>query len=374
MKTIVALYDSMTHARAAVTELESAGIPHRDISLVASDKAGSTSTTGTTAGRTAADGDHDTHADTGAGTGATLGTLVGGGAGLLAGLGALAIPGIGPIVAAGPLVAALTGAGVGAASGGLLGGLVGSGIPEKDAHVYAEGVRRGGALLTVKADEARVSTVEDILGRHDPVDIDEREQGYRTEGWSGFDSNAKPYAASTTSTTTATTTGATAAGLTGAAASLRDTDRTATTRTTTGTTHATTAATGEQRIPVAEESLTVGKRAVERGRVRVHSHVIETPVEESVRLRDETVHVERRAATGGEVPTDAFRDRTIEVSETDEEAVVQKQARVTGEVVVRKDVEERAETVRDTVRKTEVDIEGDPNARTTRTDTTRRDI
>ncbi len=373
MKTIVALYDSMTHARAAVTELETAGIPHRDISLVASDKAGSTSSTGTTAGRATTDGDNDTHAGTGAGTGATLGTLVGGGAGLLAGLGALAIPGIGPIVAAGPLVAALTGAGVGAASGGLLGGLVGSGIPEKDAHVYAEGVRRGGALLTVKADDARVSTVEDILGRHDPVDIDEREQGYRSEGWSGFDNNATPYAASTTTSTattgtTTTGTAGAATGLTGAAASLRDTDRTATTRTTTG-------ATGEQRIPVAEESLAVGKRAVERGRVRVHSHVIETPVEESVRLRDETVHVERRAATG-EVPTDAFRDRTIEVSETDEEAVVQKQAHVTGEVVVRKDVEERAETIRDTVRKTEVDIEGDPNSRATRTSTStpRRDV
>jgi uncharacterized protein (TIGR02271 family) len=114
----------------------------------------------------------------------------------------------------------------------------------------------------------------------------------------------------------------------------------------------------EQVIPVTEEQLHVGKRAVERGGVRVHTRIVETPVEEQVRLRDETVQVERRVVDrpAGDVGN-AFQERTIEVRETDEEAVVAKTARVTEEVVVRKDVEERAQTVSDTVRRTEVEVE-----------------
>jgi len=117
----------------------------------------------------------------------------------------------------------------------------------------------------------------------------------------------------------------------------------------------------EEVIPVTEERLAVGKREVERGRVRVRSYVVETPVEETVKLRDETVHVERRPVNRDvtDIPADAFRERTIEVTETDEEAVVAKTARVVEEVVVRKDVTEEARTVRDTVRRTEVEIEDD---------------
>jgi len=117
----------------------------------------------------------------------------------------------------------------------------------------------------------------------------------------------------------------------------------------------------EEVIPITEESLAVGKREVERGKVRVRSRIIETPVEETVTLRDETVHVERRAVNRdlGDVPADAFRERTIEVTETDEEAVIAKSARIVEEVVVRKDVTEEAHTVRDTVRRTEVEIEDD---------------
>lgn len=111
-------------------------------------------------------------------------------------------------------------------------------------------------------------------------------------------------------------------------------------------------------MPVVEEQVDVGKRAVERGRVRVHTHVVERPVEQTVRLRDEEVHVERRSANRPVTASeDAFRERTIEASETDEEAVVEKEARVVEEVVVSKDAVEREETVRDTVRRTEVDVE-----------------
>jgi uncharacterized protein (TIGR02271 family) len=112
-------------------------------------------------------------------------------------------------------------------------------------------------------------------------------------------------------------------------------------------------------IPIVEEQLRVGKRLVNRGRVRVRTYVVETPVEETVTLRDESVSVERRPVTRelADVPADAFREREIEVTETDEEAVVSKQARVVEEVVVRKDVATDNRVVRDTVRRTEVEIE-----------------
>jgi hypothetical protein len=112
--------------------------------------------------------------------------VLGGGAGLLAGIGALAIPGLGPVVAAGWLVAALTGAGAGAATGGLLGALTTAGVDEADAHVYAEGVRRGGNLVTVRTDETRAAQAESILARHGPVDTARRGADYRAGGWTGY--------------------------------------------------------------------------------------------------------------------------------------------------------------------------------------------
>jgi hypothetical protein len=136
----------------------------------------------------------------GAGFGATGGTVVGGLTGLLVGLGALVIPGIGPVVAAGSLAAALSsaaiGAGIGAAAGGLLGALVGAGIPEEDAHLYSEGIRRGGALVMAQVDDRLVDTALDIMERHNVVDIDERGNTYREAGWSRFDQGANVSASS----------------------------------------------------------------------------------------------------------------------------------------------------------------------------------
>ncbi|HYF09418.1 MAG TPA: hypothetical protein VD970_17495 [Acetobacteraceae bacterium] len=174
-RTIARLFDDQSTAEAAVRDLESAGFSDADISLVRRHGDG---TTGTAT-------DEGT---SGAGVGATIGTVVGGGAGLLAGLGLMAIPGVGPIVAAGWLVAALTGAGAGAAAGGLLGGLVDSGVSEEDAHVYAEGVRRGGTLVTVRAsDEQRAMQAEQVLSRHQSVNITERGAQYRSAGWTRYD-------------------------------------------------------------------------------------------------------------------------------------------------------------------------------------------
>jgi len=184
-QTITRLYDSYDDAKAAVDALETAGVPHGDISLVsnAADHAAPEATAA----------DNSEAAATGGGTGATLGTVLGGGAGLLAGLGMLAIPGVGPIVAAGWLVATLAGAGVGAAAGGLAGSLTGAGVSEADAHVHAEGVRRGGAVVTVRTDEAMQQTVEAVLDGRKPVDLASRRAEYETEGWTAHDHSAPSY-------------------------------------------------------------------------------------------------------------------------------------------------------------------------------------
>ena len=116
----------------------------------------------------------------------------------------------------------------------------------------------------------------------------------------------------------------------------------------------------DESIPLAEERLTIGKREVTHGRVRIRSYVVETPVEEQVRLREEHVEIERRAVDRPATDADRlFEERTIEATETAEEATVQKEARVREELSIRKESTERTETVRDTVRRTEVEIEDD---------------
>lgn len=199
-KTITRMYDDYNEGARAVTALENAGIAASDISIV-SNKTDSRSFNSGTTGSGTTGTDTETAAGTGAGTGATLGTVVGGGAGLLAGLGALAIPGIGPLVAAGWLVATLAGAGVGASAGGLIGSLTGAGVSHDDAHVYAEGVRRGGTLVTVRAEESRAAEVEALLGLHPHVDVNNRGDLYRAEGWERFDDKGAPYAGARTGST-----------------------------------------------------------------------------------------------------------------------------------------------------------------------------
>jgi len=194
---IVALYDDLSTAQQVVKALRDAGIPSADISLVALDAAGEygkyiTKTT-TKVKDSTADG-----VDKGAGVGA----LVGGLGGLLVGLGALAIPGIGPVLAAGPLataVAAIVGAGVGAAAGGAVGGIIGGlidlGIPEEQAHYYAEGIRRGGVLVTARTSDADTDRAHSIMDSYNPVNIEDRAAAWRQEGWKGYDMKAKPYTA-----------------------------------------------------------------------------------------------------------------------------------------------------------------------------------
>jgi len=194
IQTFTRLYDDHDAAAHVVRALEQTGVPQGDISLVASnadarhgvDEAG---------GAGAMPGSSEPGASAGGGTGATLGTVLGGGAGLLAGLGMLAIPGVGPIVAAGWLVATLTGAGIGAAAGGLLGSLTGAGLSDADAHTYAEGVRRGGSLVTVRGDDTMAGTIDAILDGRTPVDPAARRAEYAKTGWTSFDEAAPAYTA-----------------------------------------------------------------------------------------------------------------------------------------------------------------------------------
>lgn len=193
-RTVVGLFDDYADAQNVVQELIDNGFQRDYISVFANESArGVYETREVGAGSKAGEG---------AGAGAVGGTVVGGALGLLVGAGLLAIPGIGPVLAAGPLAAAigstaaggLVGAGIGAAAGGLLGALVGAGIPEADAEYYTEGVRRGGTLVTVQTEDRMADNAYRIMQRHGAVDIDERGAEWRRDGWTGSNPAADPYA------------------------------------------------------------------------------------------------------------------------------------------------------------------------------------
>ena len=184
MRTVTALFDTYDHASSAVRGLKDAGFSSADVSIVANKMAGDVP-------------EDDMDAGEGAAAGAGVGAVAGGGAGLLAGLGTIAIPGIGPVIAGGWLLAtavgAIAGAAVGGVAGGLLGALANAGVPEDEAHVYAEGIRRGGTLVSVRADDSRADTAAAILQNSAGVDIDRRRTDYLAEGWQGFDEEAPAY-------------------------------------------------------------------------------------------------------------------------------------------------------------------------------------
>src|SRR4029453_7596215 len=169
MRTITALFDDYDDAVEAVRRLKQAGITDADISLVSGSEKHRASTR--------SDADDDTVSD--AGKGAAIGGALGGGAGLVAGLGMLAIPGLGPVVAAGWLASTLVGAGAGAATGGGVGALGGGGVDGADAHTSAEGIRRGGTLVTVRAEEAQADRVIAILDDEGTVNLDDRAAAWR---------------------------------------------------------------------------------------------------------------------------------------------------------------------------------------------------
>jgi uncharacterized protein (TIGR02271 family) len=220
-------------------------------------------------------------------------------------------------------------------------------MPDDESHLYAEGIRRGYAMLVVRSGAGDQEQIISLLESQAAVDVETHAAEWRQSGWSGVHAGQAAWETQ-------------AGGLTRDRASA--TARSASSGVATGTA----GRAQEEVVPVYEEQLRVGKREVGRGSVRVRSYVVDQPVQEQVHLREERVHVERRPvdrpadmAAGAAEP---FRERTIEVTATAEEAVVAKEARVKEEIIVGKDTEERTETVSDTVRRTEVEIEDDRGA------------
>jgi uncharacterized protein (TIGR02271 family) len=249
---------------------------------------------------------------------------------------------------------------------------------DQDKHVYSEGVRRGGYLLTARVDDGEIDAATQALQESGPVDLDTRTTEWQAEGW-------QPHRDATTYGTQGNLAYPTQSDLTlgaqGGAQSagnqIEDTEDVRTqlgadsgtqggeayrTRSDSASSGTLRDGTSEEAIPVINESLKVGKREVNRGTVRVSSRIVEEPVHEEVRLREDRVEVERRPVIGegrtaNAMADGALQNRTIEVSEMAEEAVVAKEARVTEEVVVKKFQGERTQGVDDTVRHTEVQVD-----------------
>ncbi|MHB8284743.1 MAG: YsnF/AvaK domain-containing protein, partial [Caulobacteraceae bacterium] len=185
--------------------------------------------------------------------------------------------------------------------------------PPAEDRLYGEATRRGGFLLTVKSDDAEASRVYELLESSNAVDMVERETELKAAGFAPPVTDIALPAAPTSA---------------------------------------------DETIDVVEERLLVGKRQVDRGGVRVRAYVVETPVSEQVALREEHVGIQRRSVNEPIADVEAlFQERTMELTETAEEAVIGKETHIVEEIVVHKEAAERVETVSDSVRHTEVEVE-----------------
>jgi len=291
--TLVAVFDNRSDAQNAMDELLASGFARDNVNLSSADLSGTATTTGATLG--------STHEE-----------------------------------------------GVGASIKHFFENLFGT---NQDEHAtrYSNAVTGGQHVLTLTTDsEPEVERAADLIERFGPIDIDERHD--LAGNAASLGAGAYQPATSPSASAGSMQSGTQAGNLSGNVAGSR---------TDSLQREATVAQTGKAAIPVVREEVQVGKRLVERGGVRVFSRVVETPVNETVNLREEHVSVERRPADQPINPADAtaFKDKTIELRETAEEAVVQKSARVVEEVVVGKEVSQRQQQIKDTVRHTEVDVQ-----------------
>lgn len=321
--TVVGVFEDRRPAEEAVAELERLGFGQDQIGFAIRDGGQGTAT----------DRSAEITTDTGAGSGALTGLATGGVlGGLIGAAAALLLPGVGPIVAAGilgpVLGGAAAGAGIGAVGGGIIGGLVTTGVPEEEARYYDQEFQQGRAIVTVKAGD-RYAEAQRVLRDYGAYDVE-----------SGGASTAPRMdrTASTTTTTTSTAKDRETTAGSGQTAQMRDT--------------------GAIRVPEVEERLNVEKREAQMGEVRVHREVTEERKTVPVDLKREEVHVERRDVErpmrAGE---DAFKEGTISVPVRGEQAVVSKEAVVTGEVVLNKERTTEHQDVSDTVRRTEVHVD-----------------
>ncbi len=192
-KTIVALFDSFEAATAAVNDILQAGTAPERISLLANDTEGRhPPTLMSNPAFAREDVVEEESEQSHTAVGAEVGLGLGGVLGLLAGAGAIAIPGIGPLIAAGTWATIAAGAAAGGGVGGIIGALTEHGIIDKDAHLYAEGLRRGGTLVTVKVPEDQIEAIAKLFKTHGAIDIEKRSAAWVAEGWVSFDPNANP--------------------------------------------------------------------------------------------------------------------------------------------------------------------------------------
>jgi uncharacterized protein (TIGR02271 family) len=194
--------------------------------------------------------------------------------------------------------------------------------------VYGRTLKEGGAVLSLRVPHEDVARAMSILDVHDPVDVHEKAESYGLEVPTAAKALVTPPAVAVAKAAAATQSGV-----------KPD-------------------STNPEVIRLAEEQLRVGKRLFETGTTRIRRYVVEKPVEAQVSLHEEHVDVARKAISDPSYVQDVdWTDRTIEVTETAERPVISKQARVAEEVVVRKSGSDRVETVRDTVRRQQVDVE-----------------
>lgn len=306
MKTVIGLFRDREEAIRTINDLERVGAHHDDISVIS---------------RESIDDLGGIHLDS------------------------VMVPGMGQLVAGGPLTTFLHTGAAESSPDLLVGALTRMGIPRDEAFRYVDGVRQGCTLETVSIDDDHASEALEVMQAHAiPADFDEGTSRVRQQqlssnlgSTSGIRSNLGGQNLDRDYDTDIETGRGIGANLRGRDVNLGR---------------------GEQAVPIAEEQLEVGKREVSAGGVRVQTHVEERPVEENVELRNERVHVERRkvdreASAGDQL----FQERTIELTATAEKPVVTKRARVIEEIVLKKDVDTRTETIRDTVRRTEADVQ-----------------
>lgn len=182
-QTIVALYEDLDKAKEVVSALTDAGFEQKEISFASPDPQGRHAAMLAAGGDDRDEGGRDATAD-----GAIMGGAIGALAGLLFGLSAFTIPGLGPLLIAGPLYTAVFGAGAGAVGGGLIGALVDAGIPGREASFYREGIRRGNTMIAVRVDDdGDKANAMHILNTHNPLDIESAAESWRATGWEGPD-------------------------------------------------------------------------------------------------------------------------------------------------------------------------------------------
>lgn len=389
-KKIVGVFYTEHEASRAIEDLKNHGFLSEDISVIARNKRDVKAISDETG----------TKAPEGMASGAATGGILGGVTGLLAGIGALAIPGIGPIIAAGPIAATLTGAAVGAGAGGLVGGLIGLGIPEDEAEMYDNYVDEGRILVMVDADDAQAGDVYSVFRSHNSANADRYMDNDITAA--GAADTARN---SVTDTVDAAFNGS---GLEGRNDTGLDTMNSATehdlSRTgalddvnrpgMTGDAYSGTrdgmggpldttvdrTRTGEfddmdeqRKLRLREEQLDVSKNKVQTGEVNVRKEIIEEQKTINVPVSHEEIVIERRAVNDDSTAEPIGADETIRIPVSEEQVEVHKNTVVTGEVEIHKREVQGTEQVQDTVRREEARVDKSGEVKVDGSEELRRD-